>query len=76
MRATITKIDGMASVYKEPSISTSIKENPFKANVELEGKGKGKKGEVVLRPDMSSIHDVVGNTHGRGGVEAYIPEGS
>lgn len=70
------KIDGMSSVYKEPTISSTLKDNPYKSNVELEGKGKGRKGEIVLRPDLGAMHDVVGKRHHSGGVEAFIPEDS
>ena len=70
------QLEGLNSLYEEPKISTSIKENPYVKNVELEGAGKGRKGEVVLRPDGEAIHDVVGKRHYAGGVETWLPEGS
>lgn len=70
------QIEGLNSIYDEPNISSTIKENPYAANVELEGKGKGRKGEVVLRPDGEALHDVVGKRHYAGGVETWLPEGS
>jgi|688.fasta_scaffold00342_51 hypothetical protein len=73
---TRIQIEGMNSVYEEPKISSTIKENPYAANTELEGKGKGRKGEVVLRPDGVALHDVVGKRHYAGGVETWLPEGS
>lgn len=63
-------------MYDEPNISSTIKENPYSSNVELEGSGKGRKGEVVLRPDGEALHDVVGKRHYAGGVETWLPEGS
>ncbi len=70
------QLEGLNSIYDEPKISTTIKENPYTANTELEGKGVGRKGEVVLRPDGEALHDVVGKRHYAGGVETWLPEGS
>jgi hypothetical protein len=70
------QILGMESVVEEPKISQTIKENPYQANTELEGAGKGRKGEVVIRPDLSAIHNVVGKRHYAGGVKTWLPEGS
>lgn len=73
---TRVQILGMESVSEEPKISQTIKENPYEANTELEGAGKGRKGEVVIRPDLSAIHNVVGKRHYAGGVKTWLPEGS
>jgi hypothetical protein len=37
-------------------------------NIEVEGRGKNKKGEKIIMPDMSAIYDFIGPTHENGGI--------
>lgn len=64
------KINELPSMEKDPIITTSIKDNPYRANAEIE------KDEYVLRPDMGAIYKAVGKTHKQGGIETYLPSGS
>ena len=47
-RRHFTKQD-LPSLEVDPVVNTTIKENPYRANVEIEG------GELVLNPDLSGI---------------------
>lgn len=58
------------SIDHDPEISTIIKPNPYKANVEIE------KDEVVLKPDMSALHKASGKKHSQGGTPVYLDENS
>lgn len=61
------KITDLPSLYQEPKITSTIKENPFKSNTEIEGK------EIVLAPDLSAIYKAVGDRHSKGGMDVYLP---
>lgn len=56
----------LPSVNVKPDINTILKENPYKANVEVEG------GEVVLQPDLSALFNASGKKHSKGGVDVYL----
>ena len=58
------------SLEREPKITTIIKDNPYKANVEIE------KDELVIRPDLAAIYKAIGKKHSGGGIKAYLPENS
>lgn len=58
------------SIFHDPDINTSINENPYRSNVEIE------KGEVVLRPELDALHKATGKKHTQGGTDVYLPEGS
>lgn len=64
------KINELPSLEKEPQITTSIKENPYKANVEIE------KDELVIRPDLAAIYKAKGEKHSKGGIKTYLPDNS
>lgn len=64
------KINELPSLEKEPQITTSIKENPYKANVEIE------KDELVVRPDLAAIYKAKGEKHSNGGIKTYLPDNS
>lgn len=64
------KINEIPSLEKEPQITTSIKENPYKANVEIE------KDELVVRPDLAAIYKAKGEKHSNGGIKTYLPDNS
>jgi len=46
------------SIEKDPKVNTTIKKNPYRSNVEIEG------GEVVLQPDLSALFKAKGKRHG------------
>lgn len=54
------------SIYKDPKINTSIKENPFRSNVEIEG------GEIVLQPDLTALFKANGKRHSQGGMDVLL----
>lgn len=58
------------SVEVDPDINSTIKENPQKANVEIEG------GELVLKPNMSALFRAVGKKHKNGGMEVFLEDDS
>jgi hypothetical protein len=58
------------SIAHDPDINSTIKENPYKSNVEIE------KDEIVLRPDLSALHKAGGKKHTSGGTNVYLPEDS
>jgi hypothetical protein len=53
-----------------PEVNTKIKENPYRANVEIE------KDELVLKPDLTAIHKTVGKKHSQGGTNVFLEGGS
>lgn len=60
-------IEDLPSIHSDnPKIGDTIKENPYKSNVEIEGK------EVVLQPDMSALFKAVGKKHSGGGMDVYL----
>lgn len=54
------------SIETEPKINSTIKENPYRSNVEIEG------GEIVLQPDLSALFKAKGNKHSRGGMDVLL----
>lgn len=54
------------SIEVDPKINTTIKENPYRSNVEIEGK------EVVLQPDLSALFNAVGKRHSQGGIDVML----
>lgn len=64
------RINEMPSLQKEPKITTIIKENPYKNNVEIE------KDELVIRPDLAAIYKAKGEKHSNGGIKTYLPDNS
>jgi hypothetical protein len=58
--------DDHLSINDEPKINSVIKENPYKSNVEIEGK------EIVLQPDLSALFKAVGKKHSKGGMDVFL----
>lgn len=58
------------SLEKDKEVNTSIKENPYYSNVEVE------KDEVVLKPDFSALFNVRGKTHKQGGTDVFLENNS
>jgi hypothetical protein len=56
----------LPSLHKEDEINSTIKENPDKANVEIEGD------EVVLQPDLSALFKAIGKKHSKGGMDVFL----
>jgi hypothetical protein len=54
----------------EDSINHTIKSNPYRANVEIEGR------EVVLNPQLDGIFDAKGKRHHQGGMPVQLEPGS
>jgi hypothetical protein len=54
------------SIKGQPDINTTIKENPYRSNVEIEG------GELVLQPDLSALFKANGNKHSKGGMDVLL----
>lgn len=54
------------SLKEEPEINSTIKENPYRSNVEIEG------GEVVLQPDLSALFKAQGKKHKQGGMDVLL----
>ena len=54
------------SIDAPDKINSTIKENPYRANAEIEG------GEVVLQPDLSALFKASGKKHSRGGMDVYL----
>ena len=54
------------SIEKNPKVNTSIKENPYRSNVEIEG------GEIVLQPDLSALFKAKGKRHSQGGMDVLL----
>jgi len=61
----------------DSQIRTVYPQSPrSEANIEVEGGGKGKKGEKIIAKDGLSIFDIVGNRHSKGGVPVKAEPGS
>lgn len=56
----------LPSINVDPKINTSIKENPYRSNVEIE------KDEVILKPDLSALFKAKGKTHKQGGIDVML----
>lgn len=54
------------SINVDPDINSTIKENPYASNVEIEG------GEMVLQPDLSALFKAVGKKHKQGGMDVFL----
>jgi hypothetical protein len=54
------------SIKEEPKINTTIKENPYRSNVEIEGE------EIVLQPDLTALFKAVGKKHKQGGMDVLL----
>jgi len=54
------------SINAPDKINSTIKENPYRSNVEIEG------GEVVLQPDLSALFKANGKKHSGGGMDVYL----
>ncbi len=54
------------SIHEEPDINTTIKENPYRSNVEIEGD------EIVLQPDLSALFKAKGPKHSKGGMDVLL----
>ncbi len=58
--------EDLPSLNSDPSINTSIKENPYRSNVEIE------KDEIILNPDMGALFKAIGKTHKQGGIDVML----
>lgn len=58
--------DDLPSLNVDPRINTSIKENPYRSNVNIE------KDEVVLQPDLSALFKAKGKKHSQGGIDVFL----
>ena len=47
-------------------VKSTIKENPYESNVEIEG------GEVILQPDLSALFKASGKKHKSGGMDVWL----
>lgn len=54
------------SINGPDKINTTIKENPYRSNVEIEG------GELVLQPDLSALFKAQGKRHSQGGMDVLL----
>ena len=54
------------SIEQEPKINATIKKNPYRSNVEIEGD------EIVLQPDLSALFKAVGKRHSKGGMDVLL----
>lgn len=54
------------SINVDPKVNTTIKENPYRSNVEIEGD------EIVLQPDLSALFKAVGKSHKQGGMDVLL----
>ena len=54
------------SIKSDPEVNTSIKKNPYRSNVEIEG------GEIVLQPDLSALFKATGKRHSNGGMDVLL----
>lgn len=61
-----SKTEDISSLNVDSEINSTIKKNNERANVEIEGK------ELVLAPDLSSIHRAVGKKHSQGGIPVNL----
>lgn len=54
------------SIHEDPKVNTTIKENPYRSNVEIEG------GELMLQPDLSALFKASGKKHSKGGMDVLL----
>lgn len=69
-RPNVFRRDDSPSLNLQPAINSTIKENPDKSNVEIEG------GEIVLKPDLSALFRAVGDKHKAGGMDVFLDNDS
>lgn len=62
--------DDYPSIKDEDKINSTIKENPDRSNVEIEGK------EVILEPDLLGLYNAMGKSHNRGGMNVMLKPNS
>jgi len=62
--------EDLPSLNVDPAINSTIKENPYRSNVEIEGD------EIVLKPDLSALFRAVGKKHSKGGMDVMLPTDS
>lgn len=56
----------LPSLNVDPEVTSTIKENKERFNVEVEG------GEIILKPDLSGLHKAVGKKHHSGGMNVDL----
>jgi hypothetical protein len=59
-------LEDVPSINGEATINTNIKDNPYRANVEIE------KGEIVLQPDLTALFKAQGKKHSGGGIDVNL----
>lgn len=69
-KAFVGRWSDKSSLETDPEINTTLKENPYASNVEVE------KDEVVLKPDFSALFNVRGKTHKQGGTNVLLEDNS
>ncbi len=67
---TKSVISEYPSIVDNDKINSTIKENPYRSNVEIEG------GEIVMKPDMTALFKAVGKRHSKGGMDVLLPSES
>lgn len=63
-------LEDAPSVNVDSPINSTIKENPYLSNVEIEG------GELVLNPDLMALFKAIGKKHSRGGMDVNLKANS
>lgn len=58
------------SIEADPKINTTIKENPYRSNVEIEGD------EIILKPDLTALFKASGKKHSSGGMDVLLEPNS
>lgn len=58
------------SLDDEDQINSTIKENPYRSNVNIEGD------EIVLQPDMTGLFKAIGKKHTKGGMDVLLKPNS
>lgn len=56
----------LPSLNVDPKINSTIKENPYRSNVEIE------KDEIVLQPDLTALFKARGKKHSDGGMDVNL----
>jgi len=59
-------LQDVPSIKGDPEINSTIKENPYLSNVEIEG------GEMVLDPEMKALFKATGKKHSNGGMDVNL----
>lgn len=58
--------DEYPSINDQDKINQTIKENPYRSNVNIEG------GEIVMQPDLTALFKANGKKHSAGGMDVYL----